>query len=209
MNSYKKIYGFFYKVSTIISVISEVAALVVIVCTTIDIILRLISRTSPQINLFVKGNFEITTMLMIPMVFFAYAITEMEDTHVKVQLIVEKLKPAGKRIARCVTSFIAVVIGVFLFWSCILQNQAHLEGNQTTSVLFWPYPPFSLIMTIGVFIFLICLILKFIGNVISVIEKGDDWKTDLPGYSGGASTEEQAQKMIAEAEAMEKDNIET
>lgn len=204
MSTYKKIYGIMYKISTVISVISMVAGLVVIISTTIDIILRLISKLSPSINMFVKGNFEITTMLMIPMIFFAYAITEMEDTHVKVQLIVEKLKPGGKRIAKCVTSLIAVIMGVFLFWSCILQNQAHLEGNQTTSVLFWPYPPFSLVMTVGVGIFLICLILKFIGCIISVKEKGNEWMEDLPGYAGGQSAEEQAQKMIAEAEEMER-----
>lgn len=204
MKPYKSIYKGIYKLSTAISVISMVAALVVIVLTTIDIILRLISKISPDINLFVKGNFEITTMLMIPMIFFAYAITEMEDTHVKVQLIAEKLKPAGKRIMHCFTSFLAVVMGFFLCWSCFLQNKAHFDGNQTTSVLFWSYKPFSVIMTIGCIVFTLCLIMKFVGNVISIGQKGETWMEDLPGYSGGHSAEEQAQKMIADAEAMEK-----
>ena len=203
MKLYKSIYRGNYKISTAISVISMIAALVVIVLTTIDIILRLISKISPDINLFVKGNFEITTMLMVPMIFFAYAITELEDTHVKVQLIAEKFKPAGKRIIHCITSFIAVVMGVFLVWSCFLQNQAHFQGNQTTSVLFWSYKPFSVIMTIGAIVFTLCLILKFVGNVISIGQTGEDWMTDLPGYQGGQSAEEQAQKMIADAEAME------
>lgn len=181
MKGYKNIYKFFYKVSEVVSVVASVAALLIIVLTTIDVILRIISKTSPDINMYVKGNYELTQMLMIPLICLAYALTEMDNGHVKVALITEKMGPKGKLISTCITNFLAFAMCGFLFYSCIMQNIVHVSGKLETSVLFIPFAPFSIIMTVGIGLFAICLLLKFINSIIIITHKDKDWEKQLPG----------------------------
>lgn len=178
MKNYKKVYSAFYKISKIFAYIAVIAVLFITVMTTIDVVLRLVSEHTP-LNMFVKGTFEFTQLFLILIVFFAYAITELDNGHVKVSIITDKLPKVPKEILHIVVRGIESVFCFVLAYACWLQTTAHISGKITSSVLFIPFTPFSLCMTIGVLLFAISIVLKFINSIISFVKKGDEWEQEL------------------------------
>lgn len=178
MKNYIKVYRAFYKISKIVAHIAMIAMLFITVMTTVDVVLRLISEYTP-LNMFVKGTVEFTQLFMILMVFFAYAITELDNGHVKVSIITDKLPKLPKEILDIIVRAIVAVFCFILTYVCWLQTVAHMEGHITSSVLFIPFTPFSLCMTIGVLLFAISMVLKFINSIITFVKKGDEWEQEL------------------------------
>lgn len=178
MKNYKKMYSVFYKISKGITCISVVIVLILTVLTTVDVILRLISQVTP-INVFVKGTYEFTQLFMILIVFLAYAITEMDNGHVKVSIVTEKLPRLPKHILHVVVCGITAAFAFVLAYTCYLQTLSHIQGAITSSVLFIPYTPFSLCMTIGVVLFAVSLTLKFINSIITLVKKDEAWEQEL------------------------------
>ena len=175
MKNYKKVYSAFYKLSKILAYISVISVLFITVMTTVDVVLRLISERTP-LNLFVKGTFEFTQLFMILIVFFAYAVTELDNGHVRVSIITDKLPKIPKEILDIIVRAISAVFCFVLTYACWLQTAAHIEGHITSSVLFIPFTPFSLCMTIGVLLFGISMVFKFINSIITFAKKGDEWE---------------------------------
>ena len=178
MKNYKKVYAAFYKISKILAYISMISVLFITVITTVDVVLRLISELTP-LNMFVKGTFEFTQLFLILIVFFAYAITELDDGHVRVSIITDKLPKVPKRILNIIVRAIVAIFCFVLTYACWLQTAAHIEGKITSSVLFIPFTPFSLCMTIGVLLFAIAMVLKFINSMISLVKKDEKWEQEL------------------------------
>lgn len=178
MKGYKKVYSAFYKISKILAYISMISVLFITVITTVDVVLRLISERTP-INLFVKGTFEFTQLFLILIVFFAYAITELDNGHVKVSIVTEKLPRVPKQILNIIVRAIVAVFCFILTYTCWLQTAAHIAGKITSSVLFIPFTPFSLCMTIGVLLFAISMVLKLINSIISFVKKDENWEQEL------------------------------
>lgn len=178
MKKYQKVYAVFYKITKIAAYIAMVAMLVITVLTTVDVVLRLISQITP-LNMFVKGTMEITELFMVLIVFFSYAITELDNGHVKVAIVTEKLPRLPQHILSVITRGIVVVFGFFLTYTCGLQMQAHLSGKITSSVLFIPFTPFSMCMTIGAALFTVSMILKFINSIITLSTKKEGWEQEV------------------------------
>lgn len=178
MKNYVKVYNAFYKLSKALSYIAIIAVLFITIMTTVDVVLRLISEHTP-LNMFIKGTFEFTQLFMILIVFFAYAITELDNGHVRVSIITDKLPKLPKEILDVIVRAIVSVFSFILTYACWLQTAAHIEGHITSSVLFIPFTPFSLCMTIGVLLFAISMVLKFINSIITLVKKGDDWEQEL------------------------------
>ena len=132
MDGYKKVYRVLYKISHVLSWIAVAAVIVITIMTTIDVIIKLISRVT-TLNMYINGMYEFTQMFMILMVFLAYALAEFTDTHVRVQIVTSKLKPQARRILDFIIRIIMAVFMVILTYSCILQNQAHIKGNLQTA----------------------------------------------------------------------------
>ncbi len=178
MNSYKKVYAAFYKLSKILAYISMISVLFITVITTVDVVLRLISERTP-LNMFVKGTFEFTQLFLILIVFFAYAITELDNGHVRVSIVTDKLPKIPKQYLNIVVRAVVAIFCFILTYTCWLQTVAHMEGKITSSVLFIPFTPFSFCMTVGVLLFAIAMVLKFINSIITVVKKDDNWEQEL------------------------------
>lgn len=178
MNNYKKVYAYFYKISKGVAYISMISMLVITVLTTVDVVLRLISQATSA-NLFIKGTFEFTQLFMVLMVFFAYAVTEMDNGHVKVAIVTEKLPKTPKHILDLIVRGIVTVFCFILTYTCWLQTAAHIDGAITSSVLFIPFTPFSFCMTIGAALFTVSMVLKFINSIITLVKKEEAWEEEL------------------------------
>lgn len=178
MKNYKKVYAAFYKFSKGIAYISMISMLIITVLTTVDVVLRLISQATSA-NMFVKGTYEFTQLFMILMVFFAYAITELDNGHVKVAIVTEKLPKVPKHILDVIVRAIVMIFCFILTYTCWLQTAAHIDGAITSSVLFIPFTPFSLCMTIGAALFAVSMVLKFINSIITLVKKDDVWEQEL------------------------------
>ena len=178
MKKYNTVYSAFYKISKIVAHIAMVAMLIITVLTTVDVVLRLLSQVT-SLNLFVKGTYEFTQLFMILMVFFAYAVTELDNGHVKVAIVTEKLPKIPKHILDVIVRVIVTIFCFILTYTCWLQMKEHMNGAITSSVLFIPFTPFSMCMTIGVALFSVSMVLKLINSIITLVRNDDEWAKEL------------------------------
>ena len=145
-----------------------IALLVILALTVADITGR------SAFNSPVPGTVEVTSMLLVVVVFFAVAHSEDMGDHITIDLIYERL---GDR-ARFVLDTLADLFGIavlalmsFQLYHFALRN---VDSGAETPVLDWPIWPFVVVAALGALGYMAAtsmrLILRFMGEPVTVVD---------------------------------------
>ena len=118
--------------------------------TGVDVVMRYI------FNRPISGAYELTELMMVILVFFGLAYTQMEKEHVAVDLVYTRFAPKMKTIANCVSYFLCMGLFVIMTWQSIKQAQSKWNSGLVTGTLGIPLWPFYLITAMG------CLVMCFV-----------------------------------------------
>ena len=129
--------------------------------TGIDVIMRYI------FNRPISGAYELTELMMVILVFFGLAYTQIKKEHVAVDLIYSHFAPKMKIIADCVSYFLCMGLFVIIAWQSIKQAQGKWNSGLMTGTLGIPLWPFYLIVAMG------CLVMSlvFIADLLKSARK--------------------------------------
>ena len=146
-----------------ISLIGVIGLLVQMLLTTIDIILKLVSTAR------IPGSSELVEFIMVVVMFIAgFAMTQMDEGHVRVDMFVNKFKPK----ARCVTNgIIEAIVTVFsgiLSVKAIQMVGTYISNGSHTSVLVIPYWVIELLIAIGFILLTLTFLLRTIEFFIEI-----------------------------------------
>jgi len=112
----------------------------------------------------VHGTMEITTFIMVGLVYFTLAHTQAIKAHIKVELVFERLSIRGKAILQFITCLIGMTIFALITWQGVrLALDAWKYKEYTDGLIPFPTFPAKLAIPVGCFIF--CL--RFIVDIIS------------------------------------------
>lgn len=136
----------------------------IMIMTTVDVILRKVSKFS------IVGSFELTEMGMIIIVFLGIAAFQVVKGHVRVDMFVTKFPGRSQLITNTIVLLVECVAVGFLAYGNFEKMIANGAKGITTSNLLIPTWPFCGIMLIGTILFLVLLILDFIISIIDIIE---------------------------------------
>lgn len=110
----------------------------------------------------IQGVLEVTELMMVFIVFLAFAYVESKNGHVRVDLVVSLLpRKLQLYIEGLVTLISLGVIGI-MAWQSILYSIELRQGGNITASLGIPVSPFLLVVAFGCLLFCFQLILKFI-----------------------------------------------
>src|SRR5215510_14954885 len=108
------------------------------------------------------GALELSELLMIFLVFGAFAVTELRNGHVDIDVVVNKM-PARAR--ACSETFAAMLSTAFwgaITWRTALHAQNVWRAGETTPNLGLPVAPFVWVATAGTLLFALALVARIL-----------------------------------------------
>lgn len=129
--------------------------------TGIDVVMRYI------FNRPISGAYELTELMMVILVFFGLAYTQIKKEHVAVDLVFNRFAPKMKTISSCVSYFLCLSLFVVMTWQSIKQVQSKWNSGLVTGTLGIPLWPFYLITAVGCLV--MCLV--FITDLLKSARK--------------------------------------
>ncbi|MBD3108328.1 TRAP transporter small permease [Bacillus sp. AGMB 02131] len=110
--------------------------------------------------------------LLVIMVYFSLSFTYLHDEHIKITFLFDKFPSSIQQIIKILTNMICIV---FLIIVCVVSIQEGVEyydrGLTSTSSLNYPLFPALLIISVGIFVFILRILLETIEILISVFRK--------------------------------------
>lgn len=157
MGALKKINNFFSKISSALSYVSMAIVFLLMVILIVDIILRYFFKSG------LLGSLELIEMGMVMLIFCGFAYTETVKGHVRVDILLNKIK---SRRARCfIDGIVYIFMSVIGFAVTYASFMKVAKEGASTGVLLIPLVPFEMVMGIGMALFTLVL---FLEGLISV-----------------------------------------
>ena len=104
----------------------------------------------------------VAEVLLVGVVFFAWAYTESVDGNVKVEIFYTQFRPRTQCIAGAFKKLIALVIFAIMTWQSLLKAAASMDSKEIIDVLDIPAYPFQLFVTLGVGVLCLQLVVDFL-----------------------------------------------
>jgi TRAP-type mannitol/chloroaromatic compound transport system permease small subunit len=145
-----------HPVARIMDRISWLVLFAMMILTVADVLMRKLFDNS------ILGTVEVTELMMVIIVFFALANTEIADGHIKVDLVVGRLGKKAQARFDVLTQFICFVLFCFFTVSAVVYAFSMKDSGEVTQDLWIPIYPFVYFMALGCAMLCLVLFLKFL-----------------------------------------------
>lgn len=150
------------KINSCAQYISGAALMILMGLTVVDVIYRQLLNRS------LSGTFELTTILLTFIVFFALAYANDHKEHVVIDVVYNAVPRLGKKILSYFSTLINLGIVCLMCWYVFDYGVSLIAKNATTSTLHIPIWPIVFLGGIG----MIFYVLSVVGDLIFVIKGG-------------------------------------
>lgn len=148
----------------VINPISYLALFLMMLLTVADVFMRKVFNNS------ILGTVEVTELMMVVLIFFSLAHTEIADGHVKVDLVLSRFTPKVQSIFDIFTQLVCFGLFCLLTWSSFKYAASMRASGEVTQDLLIPIYPFVYIVALGSAFLSLALLLKFLKALVKVIE---------------------------------------
>jgi len=136
---------------------------VMVLLTVAQVLLRKLFSSS------ILGTIEMTELMMIVIVFLAFAQTELDDGHIRIDILMKNLSKRVRKSVDVVTQFICSVIFGIMTYAAFIYALDVMESGEVTMDLRIPIYPLDFVIVIGFAAMTCVLILKTLKSVCEVI----------------------------------------
>ncbi|MBW2311518.1 MAG: TRAP transporter small permease [Deltaproteobacteria bacterium] len=150
------IQSWIYPIARVTNHIASVTLFFMMLLTITDVILR------KTISKSILGTVEVTEFMMVILVFFTLAQTEILDGHVKVDLIISRFSARVQAFVDMVTQFICFLLFVLFTWSVMVYAGEMKASGEVSQDLWLPIYPFIYVVAVGCALLSIALFIKFL-----------------------------------------------
>jgi len=131
-----------------------------------DVVLRYV------FNHAVTGSKEYSEMVMVVLVFFSLAYTQLEKSHLSVDIITSHLSPKPAIMVSVATYALCIgAVGV-LIWQSIINVLSFINLGTQTATLAIPLFPFAVIISVGCALFLVVFLRDLLNAIIEGLRLG-------------------------------------
>ena len=132
--------------------------------TAVDLFLRNFTNAS------ILGSVELTELLMVIVVFCSLAQCEVDNGHIRVELIMDKMGPKTRAIADVFTQSLCTILFALMSLSIFNHSANMKKYGEVTMDLGLPLYPFVYIACFGCFIMTLVLLCKTILNIMKAVK---------------------------------------
>jgi TRAP-type C4-dicarboxylate transport system permease small subunit len=153
-----------YPISRVMNRVASIALFAMMFLTIADVFLRKVFSWS------ILGTVEVTEFLLLILVFFALAQTEVLNGHVKVDLVMGRFSERTQAAADMITQLICFLMFGLFTWSALVYSGKMREAAEVSQDLWLPMYPFVYVVVVGCAILTLSLLIKFFMALARVIK---------------------------------------
>lgn len=144
-----------YPISKVMNRLASVALFSMMFLTVADVFLRKVFSSS------ILGTVEVTEFLMLILVFFALAQTEVLNSHVNVDLVMGRFGERTQAAVDMITQLSCFLMFGLFTWSALVYAGKMREAAEVSQDLWIPKYPFVYVVVAGCAILSLALLIKF------------------------------------------------
>ena len=117
------------------------------------------------------GGYEVTQSMMGVVVALALAYTAVEKGHIRVDVLVSRLRQRGQAIIGSFMGLLSIALVSLITWQNILYIKEAIDGWVITASLHIPIFPLFIVLTMGFALLWLVLLADFVESLAKVIRK--------------------------------------
>jgi TRAP-type C4-dicarboxylate transport system permease small subunit len=153
-----------YPISKVTNRVASVALFCMMFLTIADVFLRKVFSRS------ILGTVEVTEFLMLILVFFALAQTEVLNGHVKVDLVMGRFSERTQAAVDMITQVICFLLFGLFTSSALVYSEKMREAAEVSQDLWLPLYPFVYVVVAGCAILSLALFIKFLMALAKIVK---------------------------------------
>lgn len=153
-----------YPISRLMSWVASVILFSMMLLTITDVFLRKVFSRS------ILGTVEVTEFMLVIVIFFALAHTEVLDGHVKVDLVISRFSGRIQGLVDMITQFACFLLSGLITWSTVVYSEKMRVSGEVSQDLWIPIYPFLYIVAVGCGILALTLLTKFFIALMNVMK---------------------------------------
>lgn len=119
----------------------------------------------------IAGAYELTELMMVILVFWGLAYTQLEKGHVAIELVFSRLPKTAQAIADIIVYCLCLGLFALLVWQNVVQAKSKMATGLVTGTLTIPVWPFYLVVAFGCLIMCLLLLIELIGSLNRLAKK--------------------------------------
>jgi TRAP-type C4-dicarboxylate transport system permease small subunit len=108
----------------------------------------------------ILGTVELTEFMMLFVVFFGLAHTEVLNGHIKVDLFIGRLGKQARGLVDLITQFVCFILSGILAWAALVYSEDMRAWQEVSQDLWIPVYPFLYVVALGWSLFALVLLIK-------------------------------------------------
>lgn len=110
----------------------------------------------------ISGTIEVTSMILVVLVFLGLAHSEDLGDHITVDLIYVRLGDRGQKVLHVFADVLSIVVLGLLAYRLYQFGFRQIASGAQTPVLKWPLWPFAFVAAFGTLLYMVSTLMKFI-----------------------------------------------
>ena len=147
-----------YRFSRWVTILSALAALIIMLLVTVDVLMRRF------LNMPITGSFEISTALLVVIVFCCVAWVMTERGHIVVDLITRKYPQRLGAVMSSFALFCSMIIVGLICWGSIQFGLEQARVGEASVLLKLPVAPFIFVLAFGSALLTLVILIQFINS---------------------------------------------
>ena len=153
-----------HPVSKLMSRVASVVLFSMMLLTITDVFLRKVFSKS------ILGTVEVTEFMLVAVIFFVLAQTEVSDGHVKVDLVMSRFGERIQGLVDTITQFACFLLSGLITWSSLVYSEEMRTSGEVSQDLWIPIFPFIYVVALGCSILALTLLIKFFIALMRLIK---------------------------------------
>jgi TRAP-type mannitol/chloroaromatic compound transport system permease small subunit len=153
-----------HPVSKLMSRIASVILVLMMFLTVTDVFLRKVFNRS------ILGTVEVSEFLLLIIIFFTLAETEIFNGHVKVDLVIGRFGGRVQAMVDMVTQIVCFFLCGLITWSTLVYSEQMRASGEVSQDLWIPIYPFVYIVAVGCAILALTVLINFLKAFMKVVK---------------------------------------
>jgi TRAP-type C4-dicarboxylate transport system permease small subunit len=151
-------------ISKIVNRIASGVLFFMMLLTIADVFLRKVFSRS------ILGTVEVSEFMLLILVFFALAQTEVLNGHVKVDLVMGRFNERSQAMVDAITQLTCFLLFGLFTWSALVYSGKMREAAEVSQDLWLPIFPFVYVVAVGCALLSLVLLTKFFMALVKIIK---------------------------------------
>ena len=151
-------------ISKIVNRIASGVLFFMMLLTIADVFLRKVFSRS------ILGTVEVSEFMLLILVFFALAQTEVLNGHVKVDLVMGRFSERSQAMVDAITQLVCFFLFGLFTWSALVYSGKMREAAEVSQDLWLPIFPFVYVVAVGCALLSLVLLTKFFMALVKIIK---------------------------------------